>query len=166
MATEIDEIAKVRKELLWNLSQERRNQARHSETLRSNISNYILLASSGLVAIITSDHKFGHWDLAMSLLLVVIGALGTLFTILYTERYHRNRRRASCLLKELDAIFFAESERRNLAKIEDDSDVAHYEIQQFARVKGLGNTHGLWLIFPILVFITGVVLTVLILVGA
>jgi hypothetical protein len=148
----------TRKKLLWDLSQERRNHARHSETLRSSVSSYVLVAASGLVAVITFDDTINRYDFPLSLLLIAIGILGTLFSAAYTERYHRNRRRASELLKELDAISSV-SNKQTLTEIEAKADAIHYQRRRFSLARGLASTHWLWLAFPILVSLVGLVLT-------
>lgn len=45
----------ARQKLLWDLSIERRNQARHSENLRSSVAGYVMTAASALVAVVTYE---------------------------------------------------------------------------------------------------------------
>lgn len=152
------------RKLLGDTSQERRAQGRHSENLRSNVSNYVLVAASGIVAVITFDRVINRYDLVLALLLIAIGLLGTLFCASYTERYHRNRQRASKLLKELDRISDASGERK-LGKIEDDADSIHFQYDLFRLVYKFTSSHWLWLVFPLLVVMVGIVLTALALHG-
>jgi hypothetical protein len=157
-ASDDDQVA--RRRLLWDVSQERRAQGRHSETLRSTVTNYVLLASSGLVAVITSDRVVNRYDVALAILLILIGVLGVLFNATYTERYHRNRRRASQLLKALDDLSAVEGSL-TIHDIEANADAEHLKHGRFRYVRRRASSHWLWLAFPTIVGILGAVLTVL-----
>ena len=154
-----DNIATWRR-ILWDVSLERRTHARHSETLRASVTNYLLVTSSGLVALITFDKVIGRGDLALALLLVGVGLLGILFNASYIERYHRNRRRASDLIREIDRLGSVAG-HPTLAEIEEHADAQHFAKGRLRRVYRIASTHWLWLAFPAAVLAIGLVVTVL-----
>jgi Flp pilus assembly protein TadB len=145
-----------RRRLLWDLSSERRAQARHSEALRASVATYVLTAASGVIAVITHDGVNRH-DFPLAVVLVAIGVMGMLFSATYTERYHRNRNRASKLLRELDNAVSTGSTRSTF-QIEDEADKEHLNKRRFSVVRSLASSHWLWLAFPFLVAIVGGVL--------
>ena len=149
----------ARRKLLWDLSAERRNQGRHSENLRSSVAGYVMTAASALVAVITYDKQINIYDLPLAIIVVLIGIIGALFSSAYTERYHRNRRRASDLLKELDrmTVHFG---RSSVTEIEAGADATTWSKKRFSIVRKISSSHWLWLAFPILVAILGIVLMV------
>jgi len=160
MSENISDTQKVQKELLWGLYQELRNHARHSETLRSTMNNYMLIIASALITVIMFDDKINILDLPLSLLVCFLGLLCGLFSLSYAERYQRNRERASELLKQLDTVFFEDQASASLSQLKADADKTHYSKKIYVFANKF-NTHVFWLILPLLVFVIGSVLTVL-----
>ncbi|MFM2450086.1 MAG: hypothetical protein RIS44_2536 [Pseudomonadota bacterium] len=148
-----------RRKLLWDLSSERRNQARHSETLRSSVAGYVIASATAVIAVITYDKHINVYDLPLCISVIIIGVVGSLFSATYTERYHRNRRRASRLLKELD-----ESTEhpigRSVVQMEKDADSLHFTKRRFSLTRSIASSHWLWLAFPVSVAIIGLVLSI------
>jgi hypothetical protein len=150
----------ARRKLLWDLSIERRTQARHSENLRSTVTGFIVTASSILTALVTWDKFINRTDVALTSLIMFIGIIGLLFCGSYTERYHRNRKRASDLLKELDLITTYDGVM-STQKIEANADQQTWSKKRFALFRKLGSSHWLWLAFPAMVSILGIGLTLM-----
>jgi hypothetical protein len=147
----------ARRRLLWDVLAEHRNQGRHSETLRSSVAGYTLAIASALVTIITHDGVDGD-DLPLSILVVVVGVVGGLFSAAYTERYHRNRRRADVLLSELDVIT-EHAGRKPVLMLKADADLEQQSKLRFWLLRRWANAHWLWLLFPIAITLLGIVLT-------
>jgi len=158
---EIDERKKIQRDLLWGLYIELRNQSRHSELLRANVSNYVLLISSALITIITFDKKIDRNDLFLGLITILSGIVGMVFSLSYTERYNRNRGRALELIRHLDACFFEGTSSRTLNDINAEADKAHYKSNSYLWISSVTNTHFFWVILPALITIIGLVLTTL-----
>jgi hypothetical protein len=89
--------------------------------MRATVSGYVLTAASALIAVVTFDDKVNHNDLPLTILITAVGLFGMLFAATYTERYHRNRNRASQLLNELDCLINGSGERQT-GKIEAKAD--------------------------------------------
>ena len=119
-----------------------------------------MTAASAIVAVITYDKHVDIYDLPLSIMVILIGVIGTLFSSAYTERYHRNRKRASDLLKELDQIT-PHFDRSSMVAIEAKADATTWSKKRFAVVRKISSSHWLWLAFPILVSILGAVLAVI-----
>lgn len=147
-----------RRKLLWDLSSERRNHGRHSENLRATVAALTMTASSALVAVVTYDRHVDVYDLPLTILVTFVGIIGAIFSATYTERYHRNRRRASELLKELDAIT-NHGERSSTSVIEKLADEETWSKKRFSIIRRISSSHWLWLLFPILVAILGIALS-------
>ena len=147
-----------RRKLLWDLSSERRSQARHSETLRSSVAGYVIAAATAVIAVITYDKHINIYDLPLCISVVIIGIVGSIFSATYTERYHRNRRRASHLLKELDSAT-EHPDGRSAIQIEGEADSIHFTKRRFSVTRSIASSHWLWLAFPVSVTIIGLVLS-------
>jgi hypothetical protein len=157
----ISEVEKIQKELLWELHQEFRDQAKHNETMRSNVINYTLVVVSALITVITFNGKVDRQDVPLSVVIILIGIFSTLFSAAYTERYHRNRAQASALLKHLDALFFEGQAPSTISQIRANAEEKHFRYKLFSQLRQVINTHWLWISFPFIVAIIGFVLTLL-----
>ncbi len=148
-----------RRKLLWDISSERRNQGRHSENLRATVAAQTMAGASALVAVITYDRHVDLFDLPLCILVTLVGVIGAIFSATYTERYHRNRNRASDLLKELDACT-EHGDRQSAMEIERCADEQTWSKKRFSIVRKISSSHWLWLLFPVAVAVLGVALTV------
>lgn len=164
-----DDITKTQKDLLWGLYQEHRNHARHNETMRANITNYVIAISAGLVSLIALGGKLDASDLPLTIMLIAVGLPGTIFSASHTERYHRHRQRASEHAQELDRLWFegglsaknaAEGHRRTLKEVKACADRDHLNRDIYRILRKATNTHVLWLIFPLLISLIGAILTI------
>lgn len=148
-----------RRKLLWDLSSERRNQGRHSENLRATVAAQTVTGASVLIAVITYDKCIAIHELPLCLLVAFIGFIGAAFIATYTERYHRNRKRASDLLNELDAITGHDG-RCSTSEIERYADEQTWSKKRFYLARKVGSSHWLWLTFPTVIAILGIALCV------
>ncbi len=155
-----DDRLKIQKELLWGLYQEYRNHARHNETMRANIINYLIASSAGLVSLIALGGLHRD-DSPLTIVLMAVGLLGFLFSASYTERSLGNKHRANQVIDKLDSLWFKESPN-NMADIKRNADKDREGDKLFLVVRVASNSHVLWLIFPLLISLIGVILTVFI----
>lgn len=157
----ISEVEKIQKELLWGLYQERRNQAKHHETMRSNVINYTLIVSSALITVNTFNGKVNRQDIPLSIVIVLIGLFSTLFTASYTERLNHSRAQASALSKHLDFLFFEGQAPTTISQIETDAEKEHFKYKLFELLRRVTNIHWLWISFPFIIAFIGLILVVL-----
>ncbi len=159
-----NDLLKTRKDILWGMYQEYRAHARHNEDLRSTVNNILIVASAGLVSLITYDQKINREDLSAAILLIGFGVLGIMFSASYTERYQRHRQRASVYRNRLDELFFKNDEssgENTLAGLRDEADKTikfkFKKLVVFTRM--ISSSHILWIALPCFVSIIGVFLT-------
>lgn len=156
-----DENKKIQKDILWGLYQEYRNHARHTETLRSNVNNYVMVISSALITLVTFDRNIDRSDWPLALVIAFIGFIGALFSVSYTERYNRHRLRATQVRKHLDELFFSPENETNIQILRKRADILNDEYMRFRVVRRFAGTHFFWIILPFVVFIIGLFLTYL-----
>ena len=157
----VDDRKEIQKDLLWGLYQEYRNHARHAETLRSNINNYVMLISSALITLVTFDDKIDRSDLPLSLIIALLGFLGALFSVSYTERYNRHRLRSSKIRDQLDKMFFPTDDGIGIKILRDEADKLNNQVMGFDLVRKFAGTHFFWVILPLVVFLIGLFLAYL-----
>ena len=159
MAGELSDEAKVRKDLLWGMYSDLRTHARHAETLRSNVVNFMIVVASVLVAVIANDGQITAKDLPLSLAMVVVGLLGLAFAASYTELFERNRQRTVRIRTALDDEFFANG--TTIAALLEEADRQHRSGRLYRWGRRLtGSTQIFWSALPGLVMVSGLVLTV------
>jgi hypothetical protein len=158
MPGDYSDAGKARRELLWGMYTDLRLQARHAETLRSNVVNFMIVVASVLVAAITSDGHVRRSDLVPCVGVACAGLLGLAFATSYTELHERNRRRAMRIREELDRDHF--SPPVTIQGLLDQADAPHKasKLHKWGRDVA-GSTKRFWYLLPGLVLITGVVLT-------
>ena len=136
-----------------------RLHSRHAETLRSNVVNFMIVVASLLIAAITADGHIRRSDLVLCLGVVSVGLLGLGFAASYTELHERNRRRAVRLRDALDAEFLTGPEP-DIEDLLEESDRSHEASRLYRWSRAVtGSTQRFWFALPVLVLITGVVLT-------
>jgi hypothetical protein len=157
------DLLKTRKDILWGMYQEHRTHARHNETLRSTVSNILIVASAGLVSLSTYDQKINREDLSAAILLIGFGVLGIMFSAAYTERYHRNRERANAYRTRLDELFFKNPESSESDTLEGLTNKADRTVK-FRKIAAIirmtSSSHLLWVALPCFISIIGVFLTI------
>lgn len=160
MTEGLSEEKKVRKDLLWGMYTDLRVHARHAETLRSSVVNFMIVVASVLIAVIANDGHVARNELPLCLVIVVVGVLGLAFAASYTELYERNRSRAVRFRTALDEEFFADGE--SIASLLGTADKQHEVGVLYRWSRRLtGSTQRFWFVLPSLVLVAGVVLTVI-----
>lgn len=160
MAQELPDRTKVRKDLLWEMYTDVRTHARHAETLRSNVVNFMIVVASILIAVIANDGQVTGKDLPLCLVIFAAGLLGLAFAASYTELYERNRNRAAVIRTALDDEFFAG--QTTIDSLLDEADERHERSSLYRWSRRLtGSTHRFWFVLPGLITSAGLLLTLL-----
>ncbi len=147
---------KDKTDVLWSMYQEHAATARHHETLRANVTNFILLVGGGIGTLVSSG-GFNHADLPLTILLTFLGIFGIVFSASHSERYLAHKMRATAYRQQLDDLVFKEGKK--LAEIRDDIDAERK--RKYPILSLLVNTHWLWILFPLVIAILGIVLSVI-----
>lgn len=145
------------KEMLWRLYQDNYVNARHHESQRATVTNFIILIAGGIGTIVSAG-GFTYEDLPLTLLLICLGIFGALFSSSHYERYKRSKERAKAYLRELDSILF-ESDGKVFKSIKVATDVERKE--NHPTLDKLYDVHWLWMSLPLMVTVLGLTLTVL-----
>lgn len=157
MADELSDEAKVRKDLLWGMYSDLRTHARHAETLRSTVVNFMILVASVLIAVIANDGQVTGKDFLLCLAMVVVGLVGLAFTASYTELFERNRKRTLRIRAALDDEFL--SNGTTIAALLDEADQQHKAGRLYRWSRRLtGSTQLFWSVLSGLVTVSGLVL--------
>ncbi|WP_328468903.1 hypothetical protein OHA21_00355 [Actinoplanes sp. NBC_00393] len=159
MAEDVPDAVKLRKDLLWGLYTDLQAHARHAETLRSTVVNFMVVIASVLVAAVVRDGSVDRADLIPCAMITIVGAIGLIFAAGYTELHERNRRRAMLLRATLDDEHFA-GEPRSIRTLLATSDREHQQTPLYRWTRGLsGSTRQFWLLLPGLLLVAGIALT-------
>ena len=145
------------KEILWRLYQDNYDNARHHESQRSTVTNFIILIAGGIGTIVSAG-GFTRQDLPLTLLLIGLGIFGALFSSSHYERYKRSKERAKAYLRELDFILF-ESEKEIFKEIKVTTDDKRKK--KHPALNKLYDVHWLWMFLPLMVTVLGVALTLM-----
>jgi uncharacterized integral membrane protein len=147
---------KDKTDVLWGMYQEHLVYARHHETLRANVTNYILLVGGGVGTLVSSG-GFTRWDLPLTILLILLGLFGAVFSASHSERHHAHKKRAYAYRDELDKLVFQEGNYLTTIKDRVDKEVE----QEYPVLSFIVKTHWLWMAFPLIIAVLGVVLSVI-----
>jgi hypothetical protein len=90
------------RDVLWKMYQEHSTQGRHHETQRSTVAGALIAIASALVALITFDKVISLIDLPLTLLLLLLGGFGSVFSAKQYERSRLHVERARAYRDELD----------------------------------------------------------------
>jgi hypothetical protein len=150
---------KIQKDILWGLYQEHRSHARHNETLRSAITNMLIVASVAIISFATYDKELNQNDVPAALLLIGIGSLGIFFSASYTERALKHKRRAQECRNELDEIVFNKPVGRTLDAVIKDADAKHKE-SYVGKIGKVSSSHLFWIILPLVIMLAGIALMI------
>ena len=146
--------------------QEHQANARHHETQRSTVNNFIILIAGAMVSLIFTG-GLTQDDLPLSFSLIALGALCAVFNLLLFGRYHRHKRRAYAYRDAIDRIFFPRKETnppKTLWEIKDRADssmgLQHEVFKSKSRIlRALASVHWLWFMLPLIVVGLGFILT-------
>ena len=159
MTSQLSEEAKVRKDLLWGMYTDVRAHARHAETLRSNVVNFMIVVASVLTAVIANDGHITRTDLPLCVVIIVVGLLGLTFAASYTELHERNRKRAMRIRATLDDEFLTSG--TTIASLLDEADQQHEAGRLYRWSRQLtGSTQRFWFLLPSLILAAGLLLTI------
>jgi hypothetical protein len=141
-------------DVLLKVYDEQRAQARQSEDQRATITNIVLVIASIILGFV-SQNGFVFGSLPLMFLLIIIGLYGAIASEKLYERFQFHRIRSSFIRKRLDEL----SSKAYVLKLLNDADNAHQK--EFPRLSRL-RLHHLWLSLHIAITITGIVLTVIV----
>lgn len=159
-----DEFLKIQKEILWGMYQEYRLEVRHYEIMRATVNNILIVASAGLVSLVTYDKQVNREDLSATILLIGFGIIGIMFNATYTELCYRHGVRAATYRNRLDDLFFRYPE----SSIFDETTLEGIRQKAFNKLKfrklatiarKLAISHFLWIPIPLFISIIGLFLT-------
>jgi len=139
-------------ELLWKFYTDSIDQARLHERQRINITNIVLVLSSLMIGLVTSDQRINASDLSLSLMVILIGMFGVMFNYkqyhLFNIYYERSRSfRNEIALKQPSL---------NLLKLIESSDS---KTNSNFRIINNIKLHKLWTSLSVLVLLIGIILT-------
>lgn len=161
MGEKLSDEAKARKDLLWGMYTDIRTHARHAETLRTNVVNFMIVVASVLIAVIANDGQISRKDLPLCLVITVVGLLGLAFAASYTELYERNRMRAVKIRITLDSEFLQDGGTTTSSLLRA-ADLEHETSGLYRWTRRItGSTRWFWFILPGLILAAGILLTLL-----
>jgi uncharacterized membrane protein YbhN (UPF0104 family) len=156
MAEEITEPAKARKDLVWGMYTDVRMHARHAETLRTTVVNFMIVVASVLIAVIANNGRVDRSERPLAVIVALVGLIGLAFAASYTELHERNRRRAMRLRRYLDDEFFATGPH-TIASLLAEADRPHEAGRLYRWTRGItGSTQRFWFLLPGLVLVAGI----------
>ena len=91
-------------DILLQMIQEQWSQARQSESQRATMTNYIIAISSAILGFIVDKGLVRNiWPL--TILLIVLGIYGALFSAKLYERFRHHIHRVDKMMRRLDALY-------------------------------------------------------------
>lgn len=138
----------------WKLYAEHCTHVRHHESQRSTVAASILAIASAIIGLVTFDKKIVISDVPLTVLLVLLGCFGALFSAKQYERASLHTERARRYRDAVDAIL----EGRPLKKLKQEADAAHG--QDFPRLEKL-RLNKFWVALYLLLAAIGVALSVI-----
>lgn len=143
-------------DVLLQLCSNEWEQSRHLEDQRATITNIILVIASVILGFV-AQRGAGYELLPLTILLGLLGIYGAVVTEKLYERYTFHSERARGYLRRIDEL----QPNAQVLALRSQADAKHNA--EARRLKGI-PLHALWTFLHIAISITGVVLTVLILV--
>jgi len=99
------------KEFLWDFCKEHLAFCRHHEVQREVVTRIVIIVASALIGVITLDKTLNVYDLPLSIMVILVGIFGAIFSSKHYERFsfhlNRFRRFRSEIIKyypELDLV--------------------------------------------------------------
>ena len=90
------------KDILWKMYEENRSYARHHEQLRATGTSLLIAVGAGVIGLITHNRVLGYEELPLSVLLLVVGLFGAVFSAKHYERLRLHLTRAEQYLDALE----------------------------------------------------------------
>lgn len=92
------------KESLWKMLQEEYTHARQHQTQRATMTNIVLVVASALIGLICFDKHLSISDTPASVMVVVLGIFGAVFSVKFQERYSCHRKRAYTIRNRIEEL--------------------------------------------------------------
>ena len=105
----------------WKLYAEHCTHVRHHESQRSTVAASILAIASAIIGLVTFDKKIEASDLPLTILLIVLGCFGALFSAKQYERASLHTERARRFRGAIDATL----EGAPLKALKRQADIVH-----------------------------------------
>ena len=144
-------------EVLLKLYERQLQLMLHQESQRTAATNLILIVTAGLTGLATFDGSLNIADLPLTLLLIIFGAFGAIFSLKHYERFMFHKEDATALRVEIQNRV----EELDLLEVFRKANKRHKEKFPFITK---WRTHNLWLTFYCLIALIGIVMRVLTLV--
>jgi len=93
----------VLRDALWKLYQEHCTHVRHHESQRASAASSFLVIAGALLGLVTYDKSIGLADLPLTILLLLLGSFGALFSAKHYERASLHTERARRFRDAVDA---------------------------------------------------------------
>jgi hypothetical protein len=91
-----------RRQIIWGLYQDVVLQGRHHETQRLGLTNAVLVTAAAALGLVSVDGKITPSDTPVGAFLVVLGIVGSVFTLKHYERFRMHMEQASQYRRALD----------------------------------------------------------------
>ncbi len=165
-----DDDKKLRVDIYWGMYQEHQVSARHHETQRSTVNNFLILVAGAMVSLVFTG-GFRREDLPLTFSLIALGILCALFNLSLFVRYHRHKQRADAYRDAIDEILFPDEKTikgsHQLRKLKDIKDCADDQrISKRALLKRKNkiwsiftSVHWVWFMLPMVIAGLGLILT-------
>jgi hypothetical protein len=144
------------RDILWKMYQEHTVQGRHHETQRATVASALVAISSAIIGIVIFDERLSLWDIPLTLMLTAIGAFGVIFSAKHYERFNLHMERARTYRDALDGILPGSP----LKSLKEEADKRSETVVTKIRLNWL------WYGLNGLVFVLGIVLTVMAALGS
>ncbi|MDJ0597626.1 MAG: hypothetical protein QNJ37_02100 [Crocosphaera sp.] len=167
-------------EFYLSVYQDYREHARHSESTRETANNFMLAISAAIIGVMTNDGNLCRNDIPLCISLIVLGILGFLSSVAYTDRYQRNRIRASKIKEALDKSCNHHKTPQSLDDLEKSAEKEYNQVRSDISISNIfsisglfkkkkvvrksikeGGHHLVWFLFPFVLIIVGIILIIL-----
>jgi len=141
-------------EIMWRLYADNIAQGRHHETMRSSVTNTVLVIAGAVLTVIGFSKTVNHEHWPLTVFMVAVGLFGAVFVIKHYERYCLHMQRARHYRNKLES-YLPDSEIHKL-KVAADND----HKKEFKRLVDI-KLSKFWVSLHLLVAIFGLILTVI-----
>jgi len=145
-------------DVLLALYQDAVGHGRHHEDQRALMTNLLVVICAGLLGVVGFDDRISRADLPFSVFVIVLGVFGALFSAKHHERFDLHQERGKGFRKALEALHpetHVSSLRATAATKVKEEHPYLYRVRLF----------WFWLAVPLIVAVTGAIVTVLAILG-
>lgn len=154
---------KEKTELLWRFYQEHCAWERHHETQRSSATNLVLVVAAAVLSLVTINKSIDLSDLPLTIFLIVLGLFGSILSLKHYERFKRHQTLAETYRKALDEDI-PEAQILSLRSKAENRHTDDYRATYCSWIHRW-RLHWLWIGLHLAVAVTGIVLSVGLLMG-